>query len=115
MNQNEATPAVYRRGHRPSDQLPAMKEKAFMKQVVELAKRLHWETYHPWLSVYSAAGWPDLALVKPPRLILAELKSAKGKVSAAQQKWLDLLRQCPGVEVYVWRPDDLDQIAEVLQ
>jgi hypothetical protein len=33
----------------------------------------------------------------------------------SQDRWLALLGQCPGVEVYVWRPSDLDEIAEVLR
>lgn len=90
-------------------------EHKFLAQVIQLAKLYGWETYHPWLSVYSAAGWPDLALVRPPRLILVECKTEKGRVRTAQERWLSLLRQCPGIEVYLWRPSDLEQIADVLR
>lgn len=98
-----------------ADTLPAITEKAFMKQVVDLAKLFGWASYHPWLSVHSARGWPDLALCRPPRLILAELKSEKGKTTPDQDQWLSLLSQCPGVEVYLWRPGDLDDISGVLR
>lgn len=92
-----------------------LSEAQFQAQVVALARLFGWESYHPWLSVRSARGWPDLALVRPPRLILAELKSEKGKATVAQQRWLDLLGQCPGVEVYLWRPSDWPTIEEALR
>ena len=94
--------------------LPPMTEKQWMAQVVDLADVFGWAHYHPWLSIHSPAGWPDLALVRPPRLILAELKTEKGKVSAHQEHWLGLLRQCPGIEVCVWRPSDFDEVRAVL-
>ena len=56
-------------------------EKEFMRQVSDLARIFGWRVYHPWLSIHSERGWPDLALVKPPRLILAELKRENGRVS----------------------------------
>ncbi|HSS11797.1 MAG TPA: VRR-NUC domain-containing protein [Acidimicrobiales bacterium] len=94
---------------------PPITEKQWMAQVVDLARILHWETYHAWLSIHSPRGWPDLAIVRPPRLILAELKGEKGKLTAAQVHWLELLSQCPGVEVFVWRPTDLDNVTRVLR
>ena len=90
-------------------------EKQFMGMVVDLAKILGWESYHPWLSIYSARGWPDLAMVRPPRLILAELKTEKGTPSPAQSHWLGLLGECPGVETFLWKPSDFDEIARVLR
>jgi len=92
-----------------------MTEKEFTQQVVDLARLLGWQVYHTWLSVRSAAGFPDLVLAKPGRpLILAELKTERGKLTPAQQAWLDLLQQVPGVEVYVWRPSQLEEIAKIL-
>mgnify|MGYP000098728519 CR=1 FL=1 len=90
-------------------------EKAFAQQVVDLARLLGWRVYRTWLSVRSPAGFPDLVLVRPPRLIFAELKSEKGRLTPAQEAWLELLRQVPGAEVYVWRPADLEEIAAVLR
>jgi hypothetical protein len=90
-------------------------EKQWMAQVVELAGILGWDHYHPWLSIHSPRGWPDLALVRPPRLVLAELKSEKGKTSPAQDHWIELLRECNGVEVYLWRPSDLERVTEALR
>jgi hypothetical protein len=94
--------------------LPPITEKAFMAQVVQLAKTFGWAVYHTHLSKWSESGWPDLALAKPPRLLLVELKSEKGKLTAGQQEWLELLGACDGVEVHVWRPSDWDEITHTL-
>ena len=94
---------------------PELSEKEWLRQVVDLARILGWEPYHAWLSIHSPRGWPDLALCRPPRLILAELKREKGVLSSPQGRWIGLLRGCPGVEVHVWRPSELDAIAEVLR
>jgi hypothetical protein len=94
------------------DILAAMSEKAWQAQVVELAQRLGYSHYHTYRSKRSPAGWPDLALVRD-RLILAELKRETTKPSALQVEWLDRLAGA-GAEVYLWRPSDLDEIAEVL-
>jgi hypothetical protein len=93
----------------------AVSERAFQQQVVELARLLGWTAYHPWVSLHSAAGFPDLVLVRPPRLVFAELKSERGRVTAAQQRWLDLLGQVPGVEARLWRPGDWDEIVATLR
>lgn len=90
-------------------------EKEWLRQVQDLARILGWETYHAWLSIHSPRGFPDLALVRPPRLILAELKRQSGKTTPAQDHWLDLLQRCPGVEVFTWRPADIERVAEVLR
>jgi len=44
----------------------------------------------------------------------AELKSERGKLTGRQAEVIDLLRDC-GALVCVWRPSDLDTIAEVLR
>jgi VRR-NUC domain len=90
-------------------------EPAFQRQVLQLAHLCGWAAYHTHDSRHSEAGWPDLALCRPPRLLLVELKSSRGRVSQAQRRWLDLLGQCPGVECYLLRPADWDAITEVLR
>lgn len=84
-----------------------------------------------------AKGWPDLVLVRARdrRLIFAELKAEAGRLSDEQYRVLDLLRtlvfegkiyhgddaftdlagMVPRIEVYVWRPSDLETIAEILR
>ena len=92
----------------------ATTEKQLEQQVKELAKLFNWKYYHTWRSIHSPAGFPDCVLVRPPRLIFAELKSDKGLVSDKQQEWLDELNQVPYIEVFVWRPDDFEEIVECL-
>jgi hypothetical protein len=70
--------------------------------------------YCTWRSIHSPAGYPDLCLAKPGRLIYAELKSEKGKVSDKQREWLDTLKAA-GAEAYVWRPSQFEEAVEILR
>jgi hypothetical protein len=83
--------------------------------VRDLAKVFGWRRYHTWLAKHSPAGFPDEVLVRPPRLVFAELKSETGKLTPDQEEWLEELRQVPGVEVFVWRPSDMDEIERLLR
>jgi hypothetical protein len=98
------------------DKLAPLTEKAFQGQVIGLAKTLGWEVYHPFLSVFSERGWPDLSMVHEGRgrLLFAELKSDTGKLTKHQEKWLRLLRAA-GAECYLWKPADFDSIVEILR
>lgn len=60
------------------------------------------------------AGFPDLVLVRGPRLIFAELKTDTGRTSPAQREWLAALGDT-AAEVYVWRPRDWDTILNLLK
>lgn len=114
-----------------------LSEAQFTSQVVELARLGGWLRYHTHRSKHSASGFPDEVLVRGPRLIFAELKTeAKtSKPSVKQQEWLDALAVVaegvrdvlpyaddyigghpdpPSVEVYLWRPRDLEDIARIL-
>lgn len=50
-------------------------------------------------------GWPDIFAIRGPRILVAELKSAKGKLAPDQAEWLRAFIAA-GVESYVWRPDE---------
>ena len=63
---------------------------------------------------YDGHGSPDLTLVRPPRIVFAELKSHTGKPTDRQLEWLDVLRLLPGAEVHLWSPADWDELVEVL-
>jgi len=54
-------------------------------------------------------GFPDLVLVRPPRVIFVELKSDSGKLSPDQVDWLTKLRTS-SVEAYCWCPSDWDTV-----
>jgi len=100
-------------------------EDDLLAYVLDLSKLFGWQrahfrparTGHGWRTAVSGdgAGFPDLALCRPPRLVFAELKSATGKLSHHQQHWLTLLAEIPGVEVFLWRPKDLDDIVRTLR
>lgn len=83
---------------------PGALEKEFQAAVVRLAESHGWRVYHTHYSRRSAAGYPDLTLVRKGVLILAELKTDKGRTSAAQDEWLRELRVVPGVRTRLWRP-----------
>ena len=121
---------------KPPNPYREISEKAFQRQVVELAQLLGWHWLHvshspqvkrgvvtryttPTMGTLGK-GWPDLILLreKDRRLVFAELKSEIGVLSAEQQRVLDILRDTGhGVlfEVYVWRPHDIDEIADILR
>jgi len=101
-----------------------MLEADLERTIVDAAKLLGWHVAHfrpaqngrgNWRTpvAYDGAGFPDLVLVRE-RLIVAELKSDKGRVSAAQQKWLDMFINA-GVETYVWRPNNMSEALTILQ
>ena len=90
-----------------------MLEKEFQEAVRNLAVRFGWLCYHTHRSDRSEPGFPDLVLVRAPRLIFAELKSAKGRMSVPQLIWHGALSGT-AAEAYVWRPADLEAIAVTL-
>jgi hypothetical protein len=87
--------------------LPKQTERSFQAQVVKLAELLGWRCYHTLRSEGSAAGFPDLVLVRArhpkPRVIFAELKADRGRLTDDQKTWLLELRAC-GQEAYLWAP-----------
>ena len=83
--------------------------------VVKEAKRCGWLTYHTRNSRKSEAGFPDRVLVRGNRVIFAELKSATGRLTAAQETWREALQAVGGNVVYrVWHPADWQAIIEEL-
>ena len=93
---------------------PKISEAQFQAQVIRYAELMGWRAYHTYDSRRSAAGFPDLVLVKRPRIVFAELKSGRGRVSPSQAAWLAELRACRQ-EVFCWRPSDWEEIERVLR
>lgn len=103
----------------------AITHEEFQETVCELAHYLGWRIAHfrrawskkGWRTPvqYDGAGFPDLFLVRGERLLVMELKSAKGNVTIPQQLWLDTLKATGKCEVYLGRPDDWDEIVELLK
>ena len=95
---------------------PNLTEADLQAAIADLAAVLGWRSYHTFDSRRSNAGFPDLCLWRDHRLIFAELKSAKGKLTPEQEATLDSLMLTAG-ELHVWRPKDWfdNTIAEVLK
>ena len=97
-------------------------EKVFEGQVKQLAGLFGYLYYHTWRSFHSPSGFPDVVMMRlepGPRMVFAELKTddlKNSQPSFEQWLWLYMLQQLPvPVECYLWRPSDLDTIAEVLR
>lgn len=95
------------------DALTLIKEKDFQQAVMDCARYTGWLVYHTYDARRNAAGFPDLVLVRGGRVIFAELKTMRGRLSPAQVLWRDAL--CAGgTEWYLWRPSDWDAITTLL-
>ena len=67
-----------------------------------------------WITAMQGdTGYPDVTAVKGHRLVFAELKTEKGKITATQEQWLDALALAHR-EVYVVRPSTLNVFYAVL-
>lgn len=105
-------------------------EAEFTRQVLEYAKLKGWRTAHfrpartkdGWRTAVSGdgKGFPDLLMVRQGRMIVAELKVGKNKVSEAQKAWLNafvtIVRLWTGamMRVDIWTPDDWPEIERML-
>jgi hypothetical protein len=93
-------------------------ENDWKRRVLDAAKLFGWRFAHfrpaqttkGWRTAMEGhKGFPDLVLVRSPRVIFAELKVA-AKLTDEQAEWLDALGTSPGVESYVWRPTDWESV-----
>ena len=99
----------------PQEPARIASEKEFQELVRQTALASGWMYYHTTDSRHSPAGFVDTVLVREGRCVVAELKMPGNKPTAAQQSWLAAWSTVPGVEVFVWIPEDLAQIMEVLR
>ena len=91
-----------------------------MDNVADFARANGWMAVHfggdlhgrAW---YDASGFPDLLLVHAERNLtwFRELKSARGKLTDRQARWLRLLSE-HGLNAAVWRPADWPDIVQAL-
>lgn len=96
-----------------------------MAQIIQLARLYGWRVAHfrpAWskdgkrcMTAVQAdgKGFPDLVLVKRCRLLFAEVK-VKSRLSPEQQEWIDALTNCMRCEMYVWKPENWNEIQEIL-
>lgn len=100
-------------------------EAQWQSDVINYAHLMGWHVAHfrpvfdgrrkRWLTPVAAdgAGFPDLCLVRGTRLVFVELK-APGKYPGPEQKvWLEKLFETTA-EVYVWRPQHIEEMTRVL-
>jgi len=86
-----------------------------LRAVLSVCTLYNWRTLHvrPAITAkgYRTAvqgtgvGFPDLLAIKGGTMIVAELKSDKGKVTEAQEAWLKAFEPVASL-VTVWRPID---------
>ena len=115
---------VNRRRKDPLHQWLASKpEIAFQRELLDTAGYLGWMRFHDHdarrdnESAGVDRGFPDSVLVHPDqgRLLFAELKTERGRLSKDQERWLEALRRVRSIEVYSWKPRDWDRVLRVLQ
>ena len=89
-------------------------EKQFQAAVRDHAVLKGWRYYCVWDPRHSPKGWPDLVLLRPPRMVMAEMKSTRGRLTKEQRETLDMLAAC-GVESYAWWPESWSVIEKTLE
>jgi hypothetical protein len=99
--------------HTMSSMKPMMTEAQFQQRITDLCDWLGLKWHHETDSRKSKKGFPDLVICGPNHLIWVELKSNRGRVTKAQQEWLDAL-EAANQQAFVWRPDDWPTIQKML-
>lgn len=99
-------------------------EKQFEAQIKDLVKILHYDLYyHTHRSQFSPAGFPDCVIgrTEPPmRLIVAELKVGKNQPTPEQYFWIMFFQMLGElteglVDGFLWYPEDIEEIAQILR
>lgn len=98
---------------------PPLTEDGLQTRILGAAKLYGWQIVHirparaqnGWRVPYEGdPGLPDLIMARNGIVLLAELKSATGKATADQKKWL----AAAGPNGRLWRPADWDDIVKEL-
>lgn len=94
----------------------AMSEAQLTSAVLQLLDVLSWRAMHTrtartvrgWatpLQGPTAVGWPDIIAVRGDRIIAAELKVRRNRLTPEQTAWLEALAAA-GVEAHIWTDTD---------
>lgn len=118
-------------GQVPADAVPPLpfdgrkaRESVWRKLVTDVAKAAGWQVQHvrsvqdrsgQWVNPCSLAGWPDLVLIRPPRMLAVELKAHGGKATPAQVALLADMRTIPGCSALVAKPRDWHRLVPLLR
>lgn len=103
----------------------SLTERAFQRQVTDLAELRGWEYVHfrpartadSWRTPVQGSlgrGWPDLVLARGSEVLAVELKSDRAKPTPEQTRVLAVLEGA-GIRCAVWRPADWSTIEDVLR
>jgi hypothetical protein len=90
-----------------------MSEAQWQRRITDYCDLLHLRWHHETDSRRSKSGFPDLWIVGN-RLVVAELKGSKTRITSEQRDWLVALERA-GVECYLWRPEDWPEVQQVLK
>ena len=104
-------------------------EAGFQRRVIDYALLRGWLCYHSrpvrvrrasgaeyWTTPMTGSpGFPDLVFARNGVVFFAELKDAKGKLSAAQLAWQDAINGEGSGRAIVWRPQDFNDIMRILE
>ena len=89
-------------------------ERHMQSALEEHLRATGWRFYHAWNSQHSAPGFPDVLALRGDRILVAEIKGPKTRVTSEQREWLDAFTLA-GVEAHLWRlPADWARVGEVL-
>ena len=92
-----------------------MTEADLQTLIVDVAEQCGWLVFHDNDSRRNNPGFPDLVLVKPPRVVFMELKSDKGTLRPEQQVWMGHLLECDTIASAVVRPEHLNLVIDYLR
>lgn len=109
-----------------------MTEQQFTNELLKWLKAYKWRSFHVRNSgfggntyVQGERGFPDVLAIRPPRILVAELKvgkagTLKGDPTPDQVAWLEAFQHVQiswkwqPIETYVWRPENWSEILVVL-
>ena len=88
-------------------------EAQWQRTVTDFADLCGWNWRHETDSRKSKPGWPDLHMIRGCRVVYAELKTQRGRLTEAQKDYAQMLAPIAAgdnaVEYYVWvLPRDWD-------
>ena len=104
------------------ERIPDASERLFQDAVVKLAAMNGWDVHHvragKFGNIYKTdglPGMPDVLFIhqKFAGMFWAELKTETGRLSPLQKLRIEQLKR-NGAEVHVWRPHQMQQIADRL-
>lgn len=98
-------------------------EKEVLEQFMYAARSMGWLVAHfhdsrrqvmkqgkmVFVGDHDAKGFPDLVLIRPPRLMVVEVKKQTGKTTPEQDIWLAAFQACE-IESHVLRPSNFDEL-----